>query len=302
MLRPRLHPLVVALLVWATATANAQDVSADAKNVVPKGDRLLGLGINEGSIGFEKAFAAAREAGMQFVELSSQWDEIEPKPGEFTNKWLDIANAYYPAVGIQLVISLNPIDTNNLRLPSDLRGKPLDDPAVIRRFNKAADYVLSRVSKAELVAFSIGNEIDGYLGADKTKWKQYENFFKATSEHARRQRPDVPVGTKVMLPSLIGGTRSLAKSVNAHADAIFTTYYPLGDGFRVKPQAAVQADLAALLENYPMKPFCLLEAGCPSSTFLNSSGRATSRIRHRVVQVLGRAPPADQGSQLHLAA
>ena len=66
---------------------------ADAKNVVPKGDRLLGLGINEGSIGFEKSFAAAREAGMQFVELSSQWDDIQPKPGEFTNQWLDVANA-----------------------------------------------------------------------------------------------------------------------------------------------------------------------------------------------------------------
>ena len=186
----------------ASARQNADN---DTRQPAAKGDRLFGLGINEGSIGFGKAFAAARDAGLQFVELPSQWDDIEPKPGEFTNQWLDIANAYYPAVGIRLVISLNPIDTNKLRMPADLSGKPFDDPAVIERYNKAADYVLSRVSKANLVAFAIGNEIDGYLGGDPKKWQQYARFFEATSEHVGRTRPGSTVGAKVMLSALVRG-------------------------------------------------------------------------------------------------
>jgi hypothetical protein len=264
---------VFLFLAWVClpTVALAQNADNDAKQATAKGGRLLGLGINEGSIGFEKAFSAARAAGLQFVELPSQWDDIEPKPGEFTNQWLDIANAYYPAVGIRLVISLNPIDTNKLRLPADLVGKPFDDPAVIQRYSKAVDYVLSRVSKADLVAFAIGNEIDGYLGDDRKKWQQFARFFEATSEHVRRRRPGVTVGAKVMLPSLLGGARALAEPVNAHADAVLATYYPLGDGFRVKPPTAVAKDLGALLQQYSDKPVYLLEAGCPSSSFLGSS-------------------------------
>lgn len=253
------------------ASAQAQNADNDAKQPAAKGDRLLGLGINEGSIGFGEAFAAARDAGLQFVELPSQWDDIEPKPGEFTNQWLDIANAYYPAVGTRLVISLNPIDTNKLRLPADLSGKPLDDPAVIERYNKAAEYVLSRVSKADLVAFAIGNEIDGYLGSDPKKWQQYVRFFAAASEHVRRTRPGVIVGAKVMLSSLVGGARALAEPVNARADAVLVTYYPLSDGFRVKSPSAVAKDLEGVVQQYPDKPIYLLEAGCPSSSYLGSS-------------------------------
>ena len=115
---------VFLFLAWfcLPMVASAQDADKDARPPAAKGDRLLGLGINEGSIGFEKALSAARDAGLQFVDLPSQWDDIETKPGEFTNQWLDIANAYYPAIGIRLVISLNPIDTNKLRLPADLRA------------------------------------------------------------------------------------------------------------------------------------------------------------------------------------
>ena len=244
------------LLVWVClpTVASAQNADNDTRQPAAKGDRLLGLGISEGSIGFGKAFAAAREAGLQFVELPSQWDDIEPKPGAFTNQWLDIANAYYPAVGIRLAISLNPIDTNKLRMPADLSGKPFDDPAVIERYNKAADYVLSRVPKADLVAFAIGNEINGYLGGDREKWQQYARFFEAASEHVRRCRPGVAVGAKIMLPSLVGGARALAEPVNAHADAVLTTYYPLGDAFRVKPPTAVAKDLGGVVQQYPDKP------------------------------------------------
>jgi hypothetical protein len=272
--------LVLTLVIQAFLTTCLW--ADDGNAAVPKGDRLLGLGINEGSIGFEKAFAAALEAGMQFTELATPWDDIEPKPGEYTNQWLDIANAYYPAVGIRLVISLNPIDTNRLRLPADLRGKPLDDPEVIQRYNKAADYVLSRVDKSELVAFAIGNEIDGYLGLDQKKWQQYERFFKATSKHIRSRRPGMVVGTKVMLPSLIGDSSTLAEAVNQYADAILTTYYPLGDGFRLKTPAIVDKDMNAVFEQYEDKPVYLLEVGCPSSQFLGSSEARQAEFVRRV--------------------
>lgn len=247
---------------------DAQRARAEA---AAKGDRLLGLGVNEGSIGFEKAFRAARQTGIQFIELSQQWDDIEPKPGRFTNVYLDVANVYYSATKTGLVITFNPIDTTALRVPADLQGKPFDDPEVISRYNKAVDYVLSRLPDVDLVAFAIGNEIDGYLGADARKWAQYARFFEAAGRHVRRKRPKVPVGAKAMLPGLIGYAKSEMLTVNRHSDVTMATYYPLGDGFRVKHPSVVRNDVKTLIDLYKGKPVYLLEAGYPSSEVLGSS-------------------------------
>ncbi len=258
---------------------------AVADDVVQKGDRVLGIGINEGSIGFERAFPAAQSTGMQFVELPQQWDEIEAKPGQFTNRWLDVANAYYPQVGVRLVISLNPIDTNSLRLPKDLRGNPLDHPDVIARYKRAIDYVLSRLPNATLVAFSIGNEIDGFLGGDSAKWAQYENFFRDTAAYIRKQKSDVPVGAKVMLPSVIGDRRRQVQAVNQHADAVFVTYYPLKSNFSVKPPTVVSDDIDAVVKLYPGKPVYFLEAGYPSSSHLGSSEQRQAEFVREIFNV-----------------
>jgi hypothetical protein len=222
---------------------------------------------------------------MQFVELAQQWDEIEPQAGQLTNQWLDVANAYYPQVGVRLVISLNPIDTSSSRLPNDLKGKPFDHPDVISRYKKAVDYVLSRLPDSTLVAFSIGNEIDGVLGADSTKWAQYARFFQATADHVRRKKPNVPVGAKVMLPSVIGDRRRQVQAVNRHADAVFVTYYPLKSDFRVKAPTVVHDDIDAVVKLYPDKPIYFLEAGYPSSTHLGSSEQQQAEFVREIFKV-----------------
>jgi hypothetical protein len=152
-----------------------------------------------------------------------------------------------------------------------LKHKPFDHPDVIARYKKAVDYVLGRLPNTTLVAFSIGNEIDGYLGADAEKWAQYERFFKVTAEYIRRNKPGVPVGAKVMLPSVIGDLRRQVRSVNQHADAVFVTYYPLNGDFSVKPPSVVHDDIGAVVKLYSGKPIYFLETGYPSSRYLGSS-------------------------------
>ena len=84
-----------------------------------KGERLLGIGVNEGAIGFEKAFSKAKETKFNVIELSQQWDELETEKEKYSNFYLDIANDYYPEHGIKISLNLNPIDTTNLRVPED---------------------------------------------------------------------------------------------------------------------------------------------------------------------------------------
>ena len=139
-----------------------------------------------------------KRQGMQFVELPQQWDEIEPKPGKFTNQWLDVADAYYPQVGVKLSISLNPIDTNSLRLPGDLKGKPLDHPDVIARYTKAVDYVLvhddigavAQLYDGKPVYFlEIGYPSSRYLGSSEKRQAEFvKEVFKAWDQHKAQVR------------------------------------------------------------------------------------------------------------------
>lgn len=278
-----LERLIRCLMTLVCLTIGGHLATAD--EVVERGTRLLGIGVNEGSIGFDKAFPVAQKSGIQFVELPQQWDEIEPKPGKYTSQWLDIANAYYPQVGVRLVISLNPIDTTSWRVPEDLRGKPIDHPKVIARYKKAVDYVLSRLPDTKLVAFSIGNEIDGVLGANAARWSQYERFFKATADYVRRKIPDVPVGAKAMLPSAIGDLRQEVQAVNQHADALFLTYYPLNSDFSVKPPRVVHDDISTVVKISAGKPIYLLEAGYPSSPHLGSSQQRQAEFIQEIFKV-----------------
>jgi len=55
-----------------------------AKNVLkPRGSRLLGMGISEGKIGFEKAFALAQGVGVKVIELPTSWDDSEPEARQY---------------------------------------------------------------------------------------------------------------------------------------------------------------------------------------------------------------------------
>ncbi len=234
---------------------------------IPKGSRLLGIGITDGSIGFNAAFAQARSAGLQFVTLAQSWDDIEKSAGVFSNTFLDIANAFYPANNTRVVLEFNPIDTNVVRLPADIRALAFDDPVVIERYKAAIDYVLSRLPNVTLAGIVIGNEIDATLGSDVTRWTQYRNFFQAAAAHVRTRKPGVPVGTKAQF----GALGAHLTAINAFADAWMLTYYPVQPNFMVRDPNVVQVEFDAMVQAAQGKPVFLLETGYPSSATNGSS-------------------------------
>ena len=273
------------LLAWAVAAlacgvpaapaTPAQATGAATESIaVPHGNRLLGIDVSEAAgEGFDRAFSVAREAGLQFTSLSLAWDDLEPRPGEFSAdpNFLAIANQYYPAQDVPLALTIAPIDTNRDRRPADLAGRPFDDPEVIARFERLLDDVFSQVSDLQLVVLAIGNEVDATLGSDAGAWARYQAFYESAAAHARQLRPGLPVGVKMTMEALTGAGRELAQSLNASSDMILVTYYPLRPDFGVRPADEVAGDLSALASLYPDRPIGILEAGYPSSTTLASS-------------------------------
>lgn len=277
----RLPIFVIALSLIALACKESAEIKRDQQPAtvqvvaaLPKNDRILAIAVSDPVNGnYDDAVTKALNAGAQALSLSVYWDEIETAPQVYNPdpNWLEIANAYYPTHDIAIILALNPIDTNQNRIPTDLKNLPLDDPAVIERFNKLQDYVFSQIPDLNLVAFSIGNEIDGYLGKDTEKWAAYTTFYAETSAHARSLRPSLMIGTKGIFDGIVSTNASHFQTLNTHSDAIFVSYYPLNSDFTVREPNTVHEDFAKIVSLYPNQEIYLLELGYPSSEICNSS-------------------------------
>ena len=236
-----------------------------------KGRRLIGHGITQGANEFGAAFALARDAGLEFIELPLAWDSVETAPGRYNGNIFAIANAFFPARDVKVFLTVNPIDTNNLRMPADLKNKDFDDPEVIERYRRLLDYVFDQVGQLDLIGFGIGNEIDAYLANHKSRWKQYRKFYEAGRQHVKHRRPELNVGTKAMMYGHIFNHTAELQEMNRNSDLIMVTYYPLRDGFRVHPPSVVHDHFRRLAAIYEGRPISMLEAGYPSSSYLGSS-------------------------------
>jgi hypothetical protein len=256
-----------------------------AAEVRKRGDRLLGIDVNEGDQGdFERAFTTAMDAGIDFVSLTIYWDDFETAPGTYAPEinWLDIADSYYSAAGIDVALVIAPIDTNVLHVPNDLAGIPFDDAEMITRFQSFIEYTLSQLASVELVSISIGNEIDAYLASDPARWQAYEVFYSKAAEHIRSIHPGYKIGVKSMFDGLIHAHPDELREMNQHSDVILTTYYPLESDFSVRSPDTVFNDFELITSAYPDKPIYFLEIGYPSS---NTSGSSEDAQASFVVNV-----------------
>lgn len=230
----------------------------------PVATRALGLHVAEAEDGdFDAAMDLAQDAGVSVVHLSLNWNDIETAPGVYDNALLDIANIYFPARAVTVHLTLRPINTVRIEVPSDLAGVAWDDPQMTARFNQLLDYVFAQLPAVDVGVLAIGNEVDGVL-LSAADYAAYKTFFEATRAHARSLEPGLRVGVTAMFPGLTGALRDRLVDLNAAADFVSVTYYPLTAGF-VRAPTVVGGDFAALVALYPGKAIVFQECGYPSS-------------------------------------
>ena len=260
-------------------------------DVVSKGDRLLGIAISgRADSDFEAAFQEVQNAKVDFITFSQQWDDIETAPGVYyngeTNHLMKIANDYYSAYGMKVAVTINPIDTIKTRVPSDLVGLPLNNSQVVMRFNNMTDWIMTQIPDLDLVSFSIGNEMDIFLGEDIQKWAEFADFFNQTLQYIKSKEADLIVGTKATFSGLTTGiSKQQLLSINHVSDAILVTFYPFTSGFKFKDPALISTDIDILTALYPSDEIQFLEAGYASSTDLDSSENRQAQFVHEMFNV-----------------
>lgn len=248
----------------------------------PRGNRLIGLGITEGTVGFEKAFILTQSMGVAVVELPVFWDDTEPSKEKYVEGWMKIANQYFPKTGTKIAVSLNPIDTNNLRLPSDLKNKSFNDPEVISRYKSFVDYAATQLSDSDIFFVAIGNEIDVYLGNSGAKWKEYAEFFSEVAPYVRTKFPNAVVGSKITYDGIINH-QDRASLIIQESDVVLTTYYPFKPGsFKVRDPRSVHEDFKQIVDLYPQKQIYFAEIGYPSGEANGSSEEMQAAFIHEM--------------------
>jgi hypothetical protein len=234
-------------------------------------DRKLGFGVTEGSIGYERSFADALDAGLEFLELPQQWDEVEKQPGQFESPFVNMANTVYPPHNVSIVLSMNPIDTTALRVPSYLSEADWESSERIEAFCRWFDWTMAQLPDTSVFAMSIGNEVDGWLAQHPEQTEGYAKFFTEVRKHIRKTHPEMIVGCKTTFSGRSGLSDRLLNQMDQSADAIMLTYYPLDSGFKTRPPDEVASDFDVMIQFASGKPVYILEAGYPSGVDCDSS-------------------------------
>lgn len=222
------------------------------------------------SFDYDSCFALGANLGMSQMGLFQNWTSIETAPNTFNMVLLDIANFYYPLHSMSLDLTIAPIATNNLEVPSDLTTTAFDNPIFINRFKTLLDSVKLHIPSVTLSSLIIGSEHDIYFGANVTLWGQYTTFYNSVSAYAKTLWPGLKVATELTFDG-ITNYNTFSQSLNTNSDYIGVSYYPINTNFTVKPVSTIPTDFATLVGLYSSKPICFYQYGYPSSPSCNSS-------------------------------
>jgi hypothetical protein len=272
--------ILIALLLTLAAVGSATAAE-------PKGHRILGIAINDGpGTDYDSSFELARAAGLQAIELSLNWDEIELEPGVYRPNpdWLKTASSVYPQFGTKVALAINPIDTTMDRRPSWLKAKSWDDHAVITAYVRLLTWALDNAKSLDLLSLSLGNEVDGVLSRSAADWTAYTSFATTTAKAIRTIRPKLLIGVKTTFAAFKGPLSDRARTLHQNMDVALLTYYPLNDDFTVKPPASVSGDLAYAVKTLQGKPLHFAEIGYPSSVECGSSPEQQADFVHQVFE------------------
>jgi len=222
------------------------------------------------SFNYDACFALGADLGMGGLGLFQNWTAIETAPNVFNMTIFDIANYYYPLHSMPIDLTITPIHTNNLEVPSDLITTTFDSPILINRFKTLLDSIKVHIPNVVLASLVIGSEHDVYLGTNAAKWAQYTTFYNSVSTYAKTLWPELKVATELTF-SGITTYSSYAKTLNTNSDYIGVSYYPLNNDFTVKPVSTIPTDFSTLVGLYPSKQIIFYQYGYPSSSSCNSS-------------------------------
>jgi hypothetical protein len=249
---------------------------------------VLGLTLDLGIPSFYENVQSARDAGrIGTADVSFAWSTIE-RPFDAGDGDAASTVLFEPALHavrlaleserLSIVLGLDALDATGPRLPPDLRGLALDDPAVLARSDALVDYAVAQMDALPLAALLVGSDVDVALGADASRWSAFATLAKRMAARAKAKRAGLAVGFSVTAKGLLDHAARVATAA-APLDVVGVSYLPVDEAAQARRVDAVRADLAAIVAAAPAgKPILLRAVGYPSAPAAGSDEATQARF------------------------
>lgn len=219
---------------------------------------------------YTDAIQRSTDAGATGNLVAKAWSELEPTTGDYTlDELMSSLNVGTQTYDQSQFLGIQVLNTTVKETPPDLLPVAFDAPEMIQRFQQLFDAILPHLEEKTHYV-SIGNEVDVYLMAHPDEWKPYKQFYEAALTYIHQTAPWIKVG----VTTTFGGTLSAYEQVvdlNTMSDVFIMTYYPLKDGFGVRPPDSPLSDFPQMVKWAGDKPLILQEVGYPAAESWGSS-------------------------------
>lgn len=163
----------------------------------------------------------------------------------------------------------------SLPLPATLRGKPYDDPAVMRAY---LAYCRRMVESFRPDYLGIGIEVNEIYQAGPEAWRAYATLHRHVYEDLRKDHPDLPIFASFTLHGMLNATvkdreamLAAYREIMPQNDLVAVSFYPFIRGGTTD----IEGCLRWLTENFDRygKPYAVVETGETAQRLTLKSGQ-----------------------------
>jgi hypothetical protein len=288
-------PVTVLLCAASVTVEDAESGSSGAAADLP----FLAAGQHAGMIvGFnpsnppataasiEARWQEAMSAGMRVGRLQIDWDELEPRPSEYDTDALAARLEEYSRLDLQSFLLISVYDSEGPVVPDDLKGRPVNDPELIRRFERLLDWVVPMLVAHDGYMISVVNEAGNAFGEVPGLHEEVLTFLRRVKTHIHGIDERVAVTATIAEGNIGVGKPGVRALIDESDVACFNFYgaklvadYPY---YEPQSDAEIRSDIRRMLDVSGSKQIVIQELGMWSG-----SDRLTSNeeIQRRFFEV-----------------
>lgn len=247
-------------------------------------------------LGYQRAAALARSAGIEAAHVYVPWGEVETAPGQYDWTLTDLVLDTLSLEGLRLSAVIEYIHTSvRGPTPEDIADLPFDDPTYVERASDFAVAVAERYGD-QIDYLALGNEVNIYFNEQPEDLDPYLQAFRQIRIAATGARLDLPIGTTIAFHEIQSANRFDLLHAFLLGDFLAYTYYPHDPGFRYDvPTDRFGAALTEMVAASGDTPFIIVENGFSSSERLGSDeARQAEYVRRSMEAWLEQGSPSRQ--------
>lgn len=229
----------------------------------------------------EARWQEALDAGMSVGRLQIDWDELEPRPGEYDRDALEGRLAEYSRLGLRTFLLISVYDSYGPVVPGYLEGRALDNDELIYRFNQLMDWVIPTLVAHGGYMISVLNEADNSFGEIPGLHDQVLTFLTEAKRHIHSIDERMAVTATVAEGNVGTGRPGVQALIDASDVACFNFYGAelTGEFPYYEPQGAtaIRVDVERMLEISGEKEVVIQELGMFAGSDLLRSDEETQR-------------------------